>query len=121
LVQNFENKLVLITGASRGIGKSIALALAKDGAHVICAATEARNSGKVVTEIQAAGGKATAIGCLVENPLAVKRMFAEVLDQAGPVDVLINNAGISKPMLTMEMTEENWDQHMNVLKLLRSK
>jgi|TARA_B110000305_G_scaffold46456_1_gene49477 NAD(P)-dependent dehydrogenase (short-subunit alcohol dehydrogenase family) len=114
LVQNFENKLVLITGASRGIGKSIALALAKDGAHVICAATEARNSGKVVTEIQAAGGKATAIGCLVENPLAVKRMFAEVLDQAGPVDVLINNAGISKPMLTMEMTEENWDQHMNI-------
>jgi NAD(P)-dependent dehydrogenase (short-subunit alcohol dehydrogenase family) len=111
---DYENKLVLVTGASRGIGKSIALALAQDGAHVLCAATEAHNAGRVVAEIQAAGGEATAIGCRVENPHTVKNMFTEVLEQQGPIDVLINNAGISKPMLTMEMTEENWDQHMDI-------
>jgi NAD(P)-dependent dehydrogenase (short-subunit alcohol dehydrogenase family) len=114
LIYNFKKKLVLVTGASRGIGKSIALALAQDGAHVLCAATEARNADKVVAEIHSNGGEATAIGCHVECPRAVKKMFAHVLEEQGPIDILINNAGISKPMRTMEMTEENWDQHMDI-------
>ncbi|MCY3732091.1 MAG: SDR family oxidoreductase [Rhodospirillaceae bacterium] len=60
------------------------------------------------------GGETSAFGCHVERADEVTRLFAEVEEQLGPVDILVNNAGITRPQLTLEMTEENWDQHMDI-------
>ena len=114
MAKKFLNRVAVVTGASRGIGKSIALSLAKQGAYVVCAATKASNADKTVAQIQSADGKAIAVGCRVEDPTMVKDVFDFVENSVGPINLLVNNAGISKPMLTMEMTEENWNLHMDI-------
>lgn len=109
-----NGKIAFVTGASRGIGKGIAIALANAGAHVACIATRAENASDVVTTIQAKGGKAMAFGCKVESSSAVTAIFATVKEELGPIDILVNNAGISKPQPLLQMTEENWDNHMDI-------
>lgn len=111
---HFDGQLALVTGASRGLGKAIALELAIEGATVACIATRADNANEVVAAITAAGGTARAYGCRVENAAAVTATFAAVAADLGTIDILVNNAGISRPMMTLEMTEENWDQHFNI-------
>ena len=108
------NKIAVVTGASRGIGKSIALELADAGARVACVATRAENATEVVAEIQQKGGDAIALGCRVEIGAEVTAAFAQLEAQLGPVDILVNNAGVTHPQFTLDMTEENWDLHMNV-------
>lgn len=93
---------------------SIALDLAQAGARVACFATSKDNAQEVVQAIVAAGGEAISIGCRVEQGDAVSAAFAEVADTLGPVDILVNNAGVSKPMATLQMTEDNWNEHMDV-------
>lgn len=110
----FTDKLAIVTGASRGLGRAIAIELANEGASVACLATRAENASSVVAEISAAGGHARAYGCRVENSAEVTATFAQIAVDFGPVHILVNNAGLSRPMLTLEMTEENWDQQMNI-------
>ena len=110
----FTGKVALVTGASRGLGKAIALELAHEGAQVACVATRAENAVDVVAQITANGGIARAYGCRVEKASEVTATFEAVARDLGPVDILVNNAGISRPMVTLEMTEENWDLHMNI-------
>ena len=110
----FTNKLAIVTGASRGLGRAIAVELAIEGASVACLATRAENATGVVAQISAAGGHARAYGCRVENSAEVTAIFAQIAVDFGPVHILVNNAGLSRPMLTLEMTEENWDQQMNI-------
>ena len=110
----FTGKVALVTGASRGLGKAIALELAHEGARVACVATRAENAVDVVAQITANGGIARAYGCRVEKASEVTATFEAVARDLGPVDILVNNAGISRPMVTLEMTEENWDLHMNI-------
>lgn len=112
--KTLNGKIALVTGASRGIGKGIAIALADAGAHVACIATRVENASDVVTTIQAKGGQAMAFGCKVESGGAVTTTFAAVKEQLGPVDILVNNAGISNPQPLLQMTEENWNSHMDI-------
>jgi len=107
-------KIAVVTGASRGIGKAIALELAEAGARVACIATRAENAAETVSEIQSKGGAALAFGCRVEIGAEVTRVFAQLKAELGAVDILVNNAGVTHPQLTLDMTEENWDLHMNV-------
>ena len=110
----FTNKIAIVTGASRGLGQAIALELAEAGARVVCMATRAENAQDVVAEIHKKGGDAIALGCRVEIGTEVTAAFAHVQATLGPVAILVNNAGVTHPELTLEMTEENWDLHMNV-------
>jgi NAD(P)-dependent dehydrogenase (short-subunit alcohol dehydrogenase family) len=110
----FANKIAVVTGASRGIGKSIALELAGAGARVACLATRAENAVEVVSEIRSQGGEAIALGCRVEIGAEVTSAFARIEAELGAVDILVNNAGVTYPEATLDMTEENWDLHMNV-------
>jgi NAD(P)-dependent dehydrogenase (short-subunit alcohol dehydrogenase family) len=107
-------KIAVVTGASRGIGKAIALELAEAGACVACLATRAENAAEIVSEIQSKGGEAIALGCRVEIGAEVIDAFAQIEAVLGAVDILVNNVGVTHPQFTLDMTEENWDLHMNV-------
>lgn len=110
----FTGKSALVTGASRGIGKAIALELAKNGANV--AVNYAGNEAKaeaVVEEIHQLGGKAIKIQADVADESSVKTMIKEVIEQFGKLDILVNNAGITKDNLIMRMKAEDFDQVIN--------
>ncbi|MYL63755.1 3-oxoacyl-[acyl-carrier-protein] reductase [Bacillus hwajinpoensis] len=105
-----ENKTALVTGASRGIGRAIALELAKEGMNVAVnyAGSEAK-ANSVVDEIKAAGGNAIAIKANVASMDEVQGMIKEVVSTFGSLEVLVNNAGITRDNLIMRMKEEEWD------------
>lgn len=106
-----QGKNALVTGASRGIGRAIALELAKQGANVAVnyAGSEERAQG-VVEEIIALGVKAFKVQADVADTTNVKAMIKEVNQQFGSIDILVNNAGITKDNLLMRMKEEEFDQ-----------
>lgn len=108
------DQVAVVTGASRGIGRSIALGLAAAGAHVACLATREENAAEVAAEIQRRGRRALAVGCRVEDAGQVAAAVERVEAELGPIDLLVNNAGVSLPQPLLKMTEENWDLHMNV-------
>ncbi|BDG35109.1 3-oxoacyl-[acyl-carrier-protein] reductase [Saccharococcus caldoxylosilyticus] len=109
-----QRKVALVTGASRGIGRAIALELARQGATVAVnyAGSEAK-ANEVVEEIKKMGQEAVAIQADVSSAEAVERMVKTVLEQFGRIDILVNNAGITRDNLLMRMKEEEWDQVIN--------
>lgn len=113
-MDTLHEKVTIVTGASRGLGKAIAIELADAGARVACVATRAENTADTVAEIRGRGSEALGFGCRVEVAAEVARLFRETETQFGCVDILVNNAGITRPELTLEMSEENWDQHMDI-------
>ncbi|ETI66926.1 3-oxoacyl-[acyl-carrier-protein] reductase [Neobacillus vireti] len=108
-------KAALVTGASRGIGREIALELARQGANVAVnfAGSEAK-ANEVVDEIKAIGREAFAIKCDVSNVEEVTEMVKKTIDGFGKLDILVNNAGITKDNLLMRMKEEEWDDVINI-------
>ncbi|KEF39846.1 3-oxoacyl-(acyl-carrier-protein) reductase [Schinkia azotoformans MEV2011] len=107
-------KVALVTGASRGIGREIAIELAEAGAKVAVnySGSEAK-ANEVVDQIKAAGGEAFAIQANVSNTESVEAMVKEVISQFGALDILVNNAGITRDNLLMRMKEEEWDAVIN--------
>ena len=109
-----ENKVALVTGAGRGIGKAIAKALAAEGAVVIVNYNgSAQRAGETVKEIEEAGGKALAIRCNVADFTACKDMIDGIIKEQGRLDILVNNAGITRDGLLMKMSEEDFDSVMD--------
>ncbi|KAL6012886.1 3-oxoacyl-[acyl-carrier-protein] reductase, chloroplastic [Asimina triloba] len=107
--QNVESPVVVVTGASRGIGKAIALALGKAGCKVLVSyARSSKEAEEVSKEIEIAGGQALTFGGDVSNEADVNAMIKTAVDAWGTLDVLINNAGITKDTLMMRMTRSQW-------------
>lgn len=109
-----EGKAALVTGASRGIGREIALELAKQGANVAVnyAGSEAKAL-EVVAEIEALGRQAFAIQCDVADSDSVTEMVKATIDRFGKLDILVNNAGITRDNLLMRMKDDEWDAVIN--------
>jgi len=112
---NLEGKVALVTGASRGIGREIALELAREGCNVAVnySGSEAK-ANEVVDEIKGLGREAIAVQCNVSDSDAVQAMVKETIGQFGSVDILVNNAGITKDNLLMRMKEAEWDDVINI-------
>ncbi len=105
----YTNKVALVSGAGRGIGREIALQLASVGCTVICSSKNPASCGKVAEEIVANGGKAEAVPFDVSKPAEIKQACIDILKKFDSVDILINNAGITKDNLLMRMSDEEWD------------
>ena len=104
-----ENKIAVVTGAGRGIGRGIALALAREGAMVVVNYNGSKERAEEgVRTIEEAGGKAAAIQCNISDFEAAKEFFANVVKEYGRIDILVNNAGITKDNLMMKMSEEEF-------------
>lgn len=105
-----EGKTALVTGASRGIGRAIALKLAKEGAMVIVNYNGSKEAAEqTVTEILEKGGKAESFGCSVSDPQAVEAMMKQIITEQKHLDILVNNAGITRDNLILKMKEEEFD------------
>jgi len=101
--------VAIVTGASRGIGRDVALMLAARGAHVVAAA-RGDHAGDTVSAIGAAGGRAEAGSLDVTDRAAVDALVTGVLERHGRIDILVNNAGIARDQLLMRMKRDDWDQ-----------
>lgn len=110
-----RDKIALVTGGSRGIGRAIALRLAKEGAHVVFLyAGNGQAAQNTLDELLAMGGKAMAIQCDISNLSAVQEAFARIKQEWGTVDILVNNAGITMDGLTPRMSQESFDRVIQV-------
>jgi 3-oxoacyl-[acyl-carrier protein] reductase len=109
---SLQGRVALVTGASQGIGRACALALAESGATVALAARNEEKLNAVVQEIEAKGGKAAAFKLDVSSEDAIKSTAKAVIAQLGKVDILVNNAGITRDQLLLRMKRADWDDVM---------
>jgi len=110
---NLQGKIALVTGSSKGLGKGIALVLAKQGAEVIINYPPSEDDGEVVQQINAHGGRAINIAADVSNAKSVNEMFDEIGKQYGRLDILVNNAGISESKDIFEIEDSSWNNIIN--------
>ncbi len=110
-----KDKIALVTGGSRGIGRAISLGLAKEGAHVVVNyVTHKESAYEVVTKIKGLERKALAIKSDISKKTEVTRMVKKVMDEFGRIDILVNNAGVGPFKSFLETTEELWDRTLAI-------
>ncbi|MED1204070.1 SDR family NAD(P)-dependent oxidoreductase [Heyndrickxia acidicola] len=109
----FSQQIVVVTGAGSGIGKEVALTYAREGARVVAADFHFENGSKTVKEIKEAGGEALFIETDVRKPDDISELFIKTVTAYGTVDILINNAGISKWKPPLELSAAEWDDVIN--------
>jgi len=110
----FAGQTAIVTGAGRGMGRAVALALAREGAAVVVGEVDRPAAGQVVAEIEAAGGRAVAVIADIARVDDVRRLFKETVDAFGGLDILVNNAGIGIPKPLVDYTEQDWDRQLAV-------
>lgn len=115
IMSSFKDKVAVVTGGSRSIGRGIALAFAEEGCSVVV--NYRKSSGEadeVVKAIREMGGRALAVQCDVSKRGDVERMFTTAIQEFGKVDILVNNAGVAKGGSILETSDDVWDMHMEV-------
>ena len=110
-----KDKIALVTGSSRGVGRAVALGLAKQGANVVVNYTSNENAANEVVEtIQTMGRKAIAVKADVAQKAEVENLVNSAIDTFGRLDILVNNAGFTRPAMMIKMTEDQWDQVVDI-------
>jgi NAD(P)-dependent dehydrogenase (short-subunit alcohol dehydrogenase family) len=111
---DLKGKVVIITGARRGMGRSHALSFAKEGAKIVVSDISLEDCQKVVKEIEKLGGEAIAIKCDVTKKKEVEEMVKKTIEKFGKIDILVNNAGICQFKPFLDLTEEEWDRTIDI-------
>ncbi len=110
-----KGKVALVTGSSRGVGRAIALAYAKEGASVVVNYTANQTAGEeVVAAIKKMGGEAALVKADVSKPVDAEALVQKGIDEFGGLDILVNNAGLSRPAMLLKMSEEQWDEVVDI-------
>ena len=109
-----QNKVALITGGAQGIGKTISEELVQNGAHVVLGDVNLQGAQATAEAINNNGGSASAVKIDVSNPAEVKQVFDSILKDKKPIDIMINNAGITRDGLMVRMKEADWDRVLNI-------
>ncbi len=111
---DLSNKVAIVTGASQGIGKSIAFRLADAGAHVVCAARSINSIKEVANQIKSLNRSASFKQCDVKNPEDIKDLIDFTLKKNNKLDILVNNAGITRDVLLLRMKDEQWNDVLDI-------
>jgi 3-oxoacyl-[acyl-carrier protein] reductase len=114
LMSRFIGKYAVVTGAAQGIGAATARRLAAEGATVACVDLTADRCTAIVDEITLTGGAAGAFGCDVSDGTQVEALVSDVVAEFGRIDVVVNNAGITRDNLLFKMSEDDWDRVVDV-------
>jgi 3-oxoacyl-[acyl-carrier protein] reductase len=110
-----KDKIALVTGSSRGVGRAVALGFAKQGANVVVNYTSNENAANEVVEtIQSMGSKAIAVKADVAQKPEAENLVKSAIDTFGRLDILVNNAGFTRPSMMIKMTEDQWDQVVDI-------
>ena len=111
---DLSDKIALVTGASRGIGQSISMILAQNGAHVVCVSRNVNDVQSVADKITHQKFNASAVSCDISDSNNVTELVKDIIEKHGRIDILINNAGITRDNLLMRMSEDDWNEVINV-------
>ena len=111
---DLSDKIALVTGASRGIGQSISMILAQNGAHVVCVSRNINDVQSVADKITHQKFNASAVSCDISDSNNVTELVKDIIEKHGRIDILINNAGITRDNLLMRMSEDDWNEVVNV-------
>ncbi len=106
---DLSGQVAMVTGASRGLGKAVAISLARNGAKVACVARDRQKLGETVSEITQAGGEAEALACDVKDRASVGKLVDDIVKKWERLDILVNNAGVTRDTLLPGMSDEEWD------------
>ena len=110
-----KDKIAIVTGSSRGVGKAIAEGYGKEGANVVVNYTSNEKAAQdVVKTIQGAGSKAVAVKADVAQKEDVKKLIQTAIDEFGRIDIIVNNAGFTRPAMMLKMEEDQWDQVVDI-------